>query len=161
MYHLDKARNTETGEIVALKKIRLEPEADPSARPQQPQKQEESIPPDGLPLAHFREILLLKNLKHPNVVHVHEIVVGRSLGAIFTVMEYCVNDLAALVDSMPKPFTPGEVKCILWQLLKGLDFLHKQFIIHRDLKLSNLLLSSDGTLKIGIISLLMVPFMQM
>lgn len=141
-----KAKSKDTGEIVALKKIRLVPESDPAARSS---KGDDLIPADGLPLAHMREIQLLKRLKHPNIVQVKEIVVGGSLGSIFTVMEYCVNDLAALVDSMVQPYSRGEIKCLIYQLLKGVEYLHRNFIIHRDLKLSNLLINSDGCLKIA------------
>ena len=139
-----QARDKDTGEIVALKRIRLQPESD-SSNP----KNEDTIPADGLPLAHLREIQLLKSLRHQNIVQVKEIVVGRALSSIFTVMEYCVNDLAALIDNMSSPYTAGEIKCLLYQLLRGIEYLHMHFIIHRDLKLSNLLITKDGTLKIA------------
>jgi cyclin-dependent kinase 10 len=141
-----KARETATGEIVALKKIRLDAGSSESSTSSSAKK----LPVDGLPVAHYREIQLLRSLNHPNVVQVKEVVVSEAqLGNIFTVMEYCTHDLAALLDAMPSPFSLGEVKCIMWQLLKGMDYLHKRFILHRDLKLSNLLLAADGTLKIA------------
>ncbi|KAK9693564.1 hypothetical protein K7432_013871 [Basidiobolus ranarum] len=50
---------------------------------------------------------------------------------------------------MPKPFSLSEIKCLMLQLLKGLEFCHDNFIVHRDLKVSNLLLNSQGVLKIA------------
>ncbi|OZJ03304.1 hypothetical protein BZG36_02287 [Bifiguratus adelaidae] len=119
------------GTVVAMKKIRMERET------------------DGLPMSSLREILLLGKLKHPNVVNVLNIAVGAPLDAIYMVMEYCAQDLATLMDHIPSPFTPGEIKCLMLQLLKGVEFCHDMFIIHRDLKLSNLLLTSKGILKIA------------
>jgi len=69
--------------------------------------------------------------------------------SIFLVMEYCEQDLATLLDSMKTPYSPSEVKCLMHQLLLGVEACHNRFIIHRDLKLSNLLLTSKGVLKIG------------
>jgi cyclin-dependent kinase 10 len=46
-------------------------------------------------------------------------------------MEFCEQDLAALLDSMKAAFTPGEVKCLMRQLLEGVRYLHRNFIIHR------------------------------
>jgi cyclin-dependent kinase 10 len=63
------------------------------------------------------------------------------------VMEYCEQDLATLLDNTETPFSESQVKCILLQLLKGLAFLHARFIIHRDIKVSNLLLTDKGCLK--------------
>ncbi|KAG9073200.1 Cyclin-dependent kinase 10 [Linnemannia hyalina] len=104
---------------------------------------------DGLPISSLREIKLLKTLRHDNVVLVKEVAVGNDLDQIFLVMEYCEQDMAALMDNVKKPYTPAEVKCLMLQLLKGIEYCHDHFVIHRDLKLSNLLLNSQGILKIA------------
>jgi serine/threonine protein kinase len=64
-------------------------------------------------------------------------------------MEYCEQDLASLLDHMQSPFTENQIKCILIQLFKGLRHLHNNFIVHRDLKVSNLLMTDKGCVKIG------------
>lgn len=64
-------------------------------------------------------------------------------------MEYCEQDLASLLDNMQSPFSESQVKCIMLQVLKGLKFLHKSYVIHRDLKVSNLLMTDKGCVKIG------------
>lgn len=69
--------------------------------------------------------------------------------SIFLVMQYCEQDLASLLDNMPSPFTETQVKCLALQMLRGLRYLHDNFVIHRDLKVSNLLLADNGCLKIG------------
>ena len=64
-------------------------------------------------------------------------------------MEYCEQDLASLLDNMTKPFSESQVKCISLQVFRGLQYLHKYYIIHRDLKVSNLLMTDKGSVKIG------------
>lgn len=64
-------------------------------------------------------------------------------------MEYCEQDLASLLDNMPNSFTEAQVKGIMLQVFKGLRYLHENFIIHRDLKVSNLLMTDKGLIKIG------------
>ncbi|CAO3597759.1 unnamed protein product [Absidia cylindrospora] len=64
-------------------------------------------------------------------------------------MEYCEQDLGTLLDRIPTPYTASEVKCLMIQLLKGLEYCHSHSVIHRDLKMSNLLLTSTGSLKIA------------
>lgn len=64
-------RDRKSKEIVALKRIRMEQEN------------------DGLPLSSLREIMLLKSIRHDNVVLVKEVAVGPDLDSIFMVMEYC------------------------------------------------------------------------
>ena len=120
--------------IVALKKIRIDKES------------------EGLAISAQREISLLTRLNHKNVVKVVDIVVGRELKDIFLVMEYCQNDLGYIMDnviSKTKGYSTAQVKCLMIQLLEGVSYLHSKFIIHRDLKLSNLLLTKSGILKIG------------
>jgi len=104
---------------------------------------------DGFPIACLREISILKSCKHDNIVHLKEVVIGGQLEKIYLVMEYCEQDLASLLDNLEKPFAESEVKCIVIQLLKGLEYLHLNFVIHRDLKVSNLLLTDTGCLKIA------------
>ena len=58
-------------------------------------------------------------------------------------MGYCHYDLASLIDHMKTPFKEEEIKCLMLQVLKGLDFMHSKFIVHRDLKVSNLLLTGQ------------------
>lgn len=71
-------------------------------------------------------------------------------------MEYCEQDLASLLDNMQQPFSEAQVKCIMLQVLKGLSYLHKNFIVHRDLKVSNLLMTDKGCVKIGLLILLSI-----
>ncbi|CAO3638023.1 unnamed protein product [Mucor hiemalis] len=104
---------------------------------------------DGMPVSSLREISILKRMKHQNIVNVTDVAVGPRLESIFLVMEYCEQDLGSLLDMVSTPYTPSEIKCLMLQLLKGLEYCHSHSIIHRDLKMSNLLLTSSGLLKIA------------
>uniref|UniRef100_A0A7N8YIW3 Cyclin dependent kinase 10 n=1 Tax=Mastacembelus armatus TaxID=205130 RepID=A0A7N8YIW3_9TELE len=126
-----RARDTKSDEIVALKKVRMDKEK------------------DGIPISSLREITLLLRLRHPNIVELKEVVVGSQLESLFLVMCYCEQDLASLLENMQTPFSEAQVKCIVLQLLRGLEYLHHNFIIHRDLKVSNLLMTDKGCVKIG------------
>ncbi|KAK2085755.1 Cyclin-dependent kinase 10 [Saguinus oedipus] len=101
----------------------------------------------GIPISSLREITLLLRLRHPNIVELKEVVVGNHLESIFLVMGYCEQDLASLLENMPTPFSEAQVKCIVLQVLRGLQYLHRNFIIHRDLKVSNLLMTDKGCVK--------------
>ncbi|NXH77747.1 CDK10 kinase, partial [Hydrobates tethys] len=126
-----RARDTLTDETVALKKVRMDNEK------------------DGMPISSLREITLLLQLRHPNIVELKEVVVGNHLESIFLVMGYCEQDLASLLENMQTPFSEAQVKCIILQVLKGLQYLHENYIIHRDLKVSNLLMTDKGCVKIA------------
>ncbi|XP_066413524.1 cyclin-dependent kinase 10 isoform X1 [Molothrus aeneus] len=126
-----RARDTLTNETVALKKVRMDNEK------------------DGMPISSLREITLLLQLQHPNIVELKDVVVGNHLESIFLVMGYCEQDLASLLENMQTPFSEAQVKCIILQVLKGLQYLHENYIIHRDLKVSNLLMTDKGCVKIA------------
>ncbi|XP_036246059.1 cyclin-dependent kinase 10 [Molothrus ater] len=104
---------------------------------------------DGMPISSLREITLLLQLQHPNIVELKDVVVGNHLESIFLVMGYCEQDLASLLENMQTPFSEAQVKCIILQVLKGLQYLHENYIIHRDLKVSNLLMTDKGCVKIA------------
>ncbi|KAL6436434.1 hypothetical protein ACFW04_004738 [Cataglyphis niger] len=107
---------------------------------------------EGFPITSLREINTLLKAQHPNIVTVREIVVGSNMDKIFIVMDYVEHDLKSLMETMKQKkqvFIPGEVKCLMQQLLRAVAHLHDNWILHRDLKTSNLLLSHRGILKVG------------
>lgn len=67
---------------------------------------------------------------------------------IYIVMEYVEHDLKSLMETMKSPFLIGEVKTLMMQLLRAVAHMHDNWILHRDLKTSNLLLSHKGVLKV-------------
>uniref|UniRef100_K3YMD2 [RNA-polymerase]-subunit kinase n=1 Tax=Setaria italica TaxID=4555 RepID=K3YMD2_SETIT len=103
---------------------------------------------EGFALTSLREINILLSFHHPSIVDVKEVVVGSSLDSIFMVMEYMEHDLKGVMETMKQPYTQNEVKCLMLQLLEGLKYLHDNWVLHRDLKTSNLLLNNRGELKI-------------
>ncbi|CAL5349729.1 hypothetical protein CsSME_00036758 [Camellia sinensis var. sinensis] len=125
-----RAKDKKTGEIVALKKVKMEKER------------------EGFPLTSLREINILLSFHHPSIVDVKEVVVGSSLDSVFMVMEYMEHDLKGLMEAMKQPFSQSEVKCLMIQLLAGVKYLHDNWVLHRDLKTSNLLFNNQGELKI-------------
>ncbi len=89
----------------------------------------------GLPISSMREIAALKRLRHENIVQLKCVAVGKSLNSVFLVMEYCEHDLSSLIDHMPLPFSETVAKGLMLQVVCGVEFLHENFIVHRDLKL--------------------------
>ncbi|CAB4438662.1 unnamed protein product [Rhizophagus irregularis] len=126
-----RARDKATGEVVALKKLKLDKEK------------------NGFPITSLREVHTLLLAKHPNIVNVREIVVGETLTQIFIVMDFIEHDLKSLMEDMQVPFLQSEVKTIMLQLLSAVAMLHDNWIIHRDLKTSNLLLNNRGQIKVA------------
>ncbi|OMP10271.1 hypothetical protein COLO4_04658 [Corchorus olitorius] len=67
---------------------------------------------------------------------------------VYMVMEYMELNFTGLMESMRRPFSTSDVKCLMLQLLEGVKYLHDNWVLHRDLKTSNLLLNNQGELKI-------------
>uniref|UniRef100_A0A0B7B2D9 cyclin-dependent kinase n=1 Tax=Arion vulgaris TaxID=1028688 RepID=A0A0B7B2D9_9EUPU len=126
-----RALDKKTQEIVALKRLKMEKEK------------------EGFPITSLREINTLLKAQHENIVTVREIVVGSNMDKIYIVMDFVEHDLKSLMENMKNPFLVGEVKTLLKQLLRAVRHLHDNWILHRDLKTSNLLLSHKGILKVG------------
>ena len=131
-----KARDKQTGKLFALKQIKLQ-----------------SSDTEGFPLTSLREISILKIIIHPNIVRLEDVVVGFKQESIFLSFEYCKIDLANLVDHMVNKklnyFSLADIKCLMLQIVNAVKHLHQNNIIHRDLKLSNLLLTEQGILKLA------------
>jgi len=125
-----RCRERATGDIVALKQIKLHKGL------------------EGFPATSLREISILLSLDHPNIINVREVVVGNGADKVFMVMAYMEHDLKALMGSMRHPFSLSEAKCLLLQLLRATAYMHDHWVIHRDLKTSNLLFSNRGVLTV-------------
>mmetsp|Transcript_45820 Transcript_45820/g.143329 ORF Transcript_45820/g.143329 Transcript_45820/m.143329 type:complete len:408 (-) Transcript_45820:169-1392(-) len=107
---------------------------------------------DGFPLTSLREIRLLRRISHPNCVRLLDVAVGSEREAVYLVFEYCEHDLARLIDSRGtrlSVFSEAQVKNLALQLLSAVAHLHLHWIVHRDLKMSNLLYNSRGHLKLA------------
>ncbi|KAM6498254.1 Pkinase domain containing protein [Amanita muscaria] len=126
-----RARDKETGEIVALKKLKLDEEK------------------NGFPITALREINALMLCRHENVVGIREVVVGDTLTQVFVVMDFIEHDLKTLLTVMPSPFLQSEIKTLMLQLLSAVAHCHTNWILHRDLKTSNLLMNNRGTIKVA------------
>jgi len=129
-----RARERGTQKIVALKRLKLAKEV------------------AGFPITSLREIQSLLAVRHENVVRVEEIVVGEALTSVFIVMEFVEHDLKSVMETMKlrnSAFQISEVKTLLHQILSAMDVMHDSWIIHRDLKTSNLLINNRGMIKIA------------
>lgn len=139
------AKEIKTGEVVALKKIRMDNER------------------EGFPITAIREIKILKKLHHDNVIQLKEIVTSpgperdeqgrpdgnKYKGSIYMVFEYMDHDLTGLSDRPGMRFTVPQIKCYMKQLLTGLHYCHVNQVLHRDIKGSNLLIDNEGKLKLA------------
>ncbi|KAI1413749.1 kinase-like protein [Hypoxylon sp. FL1857] len=130
-----RAKEIKTGKVVALKRLKIDPNDTA-----------------GLPETGLREIQILKDCAHRNIVELREVVVGDDTSRIenvFLVLEFLEHDLMSILGDMPEPFLASEVKTLLLQLAGGVAYLHDHWVLHRDLKTSNLLLNNRGQLKIA------------
>ncbi|KAJ8949512.1 hypothetical protein NQ314_008205 [Rhamnusium bicolor] len=124
-----KAKNRESHEIVALKRVRLDDDD------------------EGVPSSALREICLLKELKHKNIVRLYDVL--HSDKKLTLVFEHCDQDLKKYFDSLNGDIDLDVVKSFMYQLLRGLAFCHSHNVLHRDLKPQNLLINKNGELKLA------------
>ncbi|KAG6448198.1 cyclin-dependent kinase 2 [Manduca sexta] len=124
-----KAKDKSTGNEIALKKIKLENE------------------PEGVPSTALREISVLRELRHPAVVQLLDVLLADN--KLFLVFEYLNMDLKRLMDLTKGPLRLDLVKSYLRQLLEGVAYCHAQRVLHRDLKPQNLLVDDEGHIKLA------------
>lgn len=128
---VSRARETSTGEVVALKKLKMDNLN------------------DGFPVTALREIQTLKESHHRHIVDLREVVVGEQINDVFLVMEFLEHDLKTLQEDMAEPFMQSEIKTLMLQLTSAVEYLHENWIMHRDLKTSNILMNNRGEIKLA------------
>ncbi|MBN3307223.1 CDK13 kinase, partial [Amia calva] len=134
-----KAKDKDTAEMVALKKVRLDNEK------------------EGFPITAIREIKILRQLNHKSIINMKEIVTDKEdaldfkndKGAFYLVFEYMDHDLMGLLESGLVHFNESHIKSFMRQLMEGLDYCHKKNFLHRDIKCSNILLNNRGQIKLA------------
>jgi cyclin-dependent kinase 1 len=126
-----KGINKETNEVIAIKKIKIELES------------------EGVPSTALREISILRELRHPNIVELKDVVCAEK--KLYLLFEYLDIDLRKYLECFndDEMLNPDIIKSFLFQILEGVAYCHSKKIIHRDLKPQNLLLDQYGKIKIA------------
>lgn len=123
-----KAKCLATDEIVALKQIKFDSD----------------MTKEGFPVTALRECSVLLAMSHENVVTVREMVVGSGFDKVFMVMEFMEFDLKEGIERFSGALAQGELKGILHQIVSGMQHMHSKWLLHRDMKTSNILVHRSG-----------------
>ncbi|OMJ66207.1 hypothetical protein SteCoe_37039 [Stentor coeruleus] len=126
------ARDTRTGELIAIKKI------------------EKAFEHSTYTKRTLRELKIMRLLEHENIIRIKSIQLPRSreeFDDIYVMVELMETDLSSIIKS-PQPLSDEHVQFFLYQILRGLKFMHSAAILHRDLKPRNLLVNANCDLKI-------------
>ncbi|KAF7289975.1 NTF2 domain-containing protein [Mycena indigotica] len=130
-----KAHHPASNSLVALKRILMHNEK------------------EGMPVTALREIKILKALNHSCIVNILDMFVVRSTSkdplSVYMVFPYMDHDLAGLLENERVKLQPSQIKLYMKQLLEGTEYMHRNHILHRDMKAANLLINNQGTLLIA------------
>ncbi|CAK9140903.1 unnamed protein product [Ilex paraguariensis] len=117
-----KAINMEISEIVAVKKMK-----------RKFYFQEECTS--------LREVKSLHKLIHPNIIKLKEVVWENN--ELFFIFDYMERNLYQIMRDLERPFSEGEIRTLMFQVLQGLAYMHRSGYFHRDLKPENLLVTNN------------------
>jgi len=133
-----RASERATGDVVALKQV----------------KTDVASSEEGFPVAALRELVAMRELRHPNLLGLRGVVTGRAgaasgPGAVFMVLDYCAHDVRTFQAAIGRDLSEAEAKRVALELLRAVAHMHARRFFHRDLKPSNLLCSETGSLRVA------------
>ncbi|GAA6040318.1 hypothetical protein JCM8097_009418 [Rhodosporidiobolus ruineniae] len=102
---------------------------------------------DGLDMSAIREVKFLRELHHSHVIELLDVFSSKS--NLNLVLEFLTTDLEAVIRDKALVFQQADIKSWMLMTMKGLDFCHRNWVLHRDMKPNNLLIAADGTLKVA------------
>ena len=125
-----KGKMKGTNEIIAIKKIKIDLEN------------------EGIPSTALREITILRELQHPNIIELKDVICNNN--KLYLLFEFAEYDLRKYLEEYEnKNLDEETIKSFLYQILDALAYCHSKKIIHRDLKPQNSLLTKNLKIKIG------------
>ncbi|KAH8832204.1 CMGC/CDK/CDK7 protein kinase [Flagelloscypha sp. PMI_526] len=124
-----QGKDTTTGKKIAIKKIKV------------------GQFKDGLDMSAIREVKFLRELHHQNVIELLDVYSSKT--NLNLVLEFLDSDLEMIIKDRNCVFLPSDIKSWMGMTFRGLEFCHRNFVLHRDLKPNNLLISSTGELKLA------------
>uniref|UniRef100_A0AAQ4Q2S7 cyclin-dependent kinase n=1 Tax=Gasterosteus aculeatus aculeatus TaxID=481459 RepID=A0AAQ4Q2S7_GASAC len=106
----------------------------------------------GISMSACREVALLRELKHPNVIALQKVFLSHSDRKVWLLFDYAEHDLWHIIkfhraskgNKKPTQLPRGMVKSLLYQILDGIHYLHANWVLHRDLKPANILVMGEG-----------------
>ncbi|RCK54356.1 Serine/threonine-protein kinase BUR1 [Candida viswanathii] len=139
---VQKAKRKSDGAIVAIKQL-----LNHSAK-------------EGFPITAMREITILKRLSHNNILSILDMIfeeakvsnnaeIVQNRGSFYTVSPYMSSDLVGLLENPNIKLELNQIKCIMQQLFTGIQYIHDNNYLHRDIKAANILIDQFGVLKIA------------
>ncbi|ODH47202.1 CMGC/CDK/CDK7 protein kinase [Paracoccidioides brasiliensis] len=123
---------TDPTSLVAIKKIKLNSEYK-----------------DGLSVDAIREVKYLQELSHPNIIALHDVFSSKDQNLNLVLEFLPLGDLEMLIKDRNIQYGAADVKAWMGMLARGVFFCHENFVLHRDIKPNNLLIASDGEVKLA------------